>query len=191
MTDFWLYVTLGFKHVLDWNGYDHVLFLVVLVSAYDFSQWKKILGLVTAFTVGHMFSLFLATFGLVSVNPEAIEFLIPVTILFTALYHINLTRKKQGERKLLWIYLTTLFFGLIHGLGFANFFRTLDDSAVVPLLEFAIGIEAAQIVAVAIALVLAFIAQQFLQLKKRDWILAVCFITIGLLVQMLTDTWPF
>ncbi len=191
MTDFWLYVSLGFKHVLDWNGFDHVLFLVVLVSAYEFTQWKRILGLVTAFTVGHMASLFLATYNVVTVNPAAVEFLIPITILITALYAIYRTKKQNEQASLLWSFVVTLFFGLIHGLGFANFFRTLDESAVVPLLEFAVGIESAQLVAVAITLLIAFIAKQFLGVSKRDWILAVCFITMGLLVEMLLNTWPF
>ncbi len=191
MTDFWLYVNLGFKHVLDWNGYDHVLFLVVLISGYQFSQWQRILGLVTAFTAGHMASLFLATFGVIAVNPAAVEFLIPLTILFTAVYHIYLTRNADQNQSALWSYIFTLFFGLIHGLGFANFFSSLDQSAVLPLFQFAIGIEAAQLVAVAIALGIAFIARNFIGVSKRDWILAVCFITMGMLVQIFIDTWPF
>lgn len=191
MSDFWLYVKLGFDHVLDWGGYDHLLFLVVLVSVYEFTDWKKVVGLVTTFTIGHMISLVAATFGWVSVSPEAVEFLIPVTILATAVYHLLNTRKGSKELSIYGTYGMTLFFGLIHGLGFANFFRSLDEDATLPLLEFALGIELAQLLIVLIALVVGYLAKNVLKVSPRDWTIAVCCITIGMLVQMLTDTWPF
>lgn len=191
MSEFQLHFLLGFDHVLDWNGYDHLLFLIVLVSIYEFTDWKKVVGLVTAFTVGHMASLIASTFGWVSVSASAVEFLIPVTILATAVYHLLQTRKDSKELPVYITYLITIFFGLIHGLGFANYFRSLDEDATLPLLEFALGIEVAQLLIVLIALAVGFIAKNVLKASARDWTIAVCCITIGLLVQMLADTWPF
>lgn len=191
MSDFWLYLQLGFNHVLDWNGYDHLLFLVVLVSVYEFIDWKKVVGLVTTFTLGHMISLVAATFGWVTVSPTAVEFLIPVTILATAIYHLLKTRKGTLELSIYGTYFMTLFFGLIHGLGFASFFRSLDESAALPLFEFALGIELAQLLIVLIALVVGFVAKNILKTSSRDWTIAICCITIGMLVTMLAETWPF
>ncbi|WP_435579356.1 HupE/UreJ family protein [Gilvibacter sp.] len=191
MSDFWLYLNLGFNHVLDWGGPDHLLFLVVLVSVYEFSDWKKVVGLVTTFTLGHMISLVAATFGWVTVSATAVEFLIPVTILATAIYHLLNTRKGAKELSVYGTYVMTLFFGLIHGLGFANFFRSLDESAALPLFEFALGIELAQLVIVLIALVVGFVAKNILKASARDWTIALCCIAIGLLLPMLADTWPF
>ena len=191
MSDFWLYLNLGFNHVLDWGGPDHLLFLVVLVSVYEFADWKKVVGLVTTFTLGHMISLVAATFGWVTVSPTAVEFLIPVTILATAIYLLLNTRKGAKELSVYGTYIMTLFFGLIHGLGFANFFRSLDESAALPLFEFALGIELAQLVIVLIALVVGFVAKNILKASARDWTIALCCIAIGLLLPMLADTWPF
>lgn len=191
MSDFWLYLQLGFNHVLDWNGYDHLLFLVVLVSVYEFTDWKKVVGLVTTFTLGHMISLVAATFGWVTVSPTAVEFLIPVTILATAIYHLLTTRKTGAELSIYGTYFMTLFFGLIHGLGFASFFRSLDESAALSLFEFALGIELAQLLIVLIALVVGFVAKNILKTSSRDWTIAICCITIGMLVTMLAETWPF
>ncbi|WP_420378674.1 HupE/UreJ family protein [Gilvibacter sp.] len=191
MSDFWLYLQLGFNHVLDWNGYDHLLFLVVLVSVYEFTDWKKVVGLVTTFTLGHMISLVAATFGWVTVSPTAVEFLIPVTILATAIYHLLKTRKTGAELSIYGTYFMTLFFGLIHGLGFASFFRSLDESAALPLFEFALGIELAQLLIVLIALVVGFVSKNILKTSSRDWTIAICCITIGMLVTMLAETWPF
>lgn len=191
MSDFELYFKLGFNHVLDWGGYDHLLFLIVLVSVYEFTDWKKVIGLVTTFTIGHMASLIAATFGWVTVSSTAVEFLIPITILATAVYHLLQTRKASKELPVYGTYGMTLFFGLIHGLGFAGYFRSLEESAALPLFEFALGIEVAQLLIVLIALAVGFFAKNVLKASARDWTIAVCCITMGMLVQMLTDTWPF
>ena len=88
MSEFWLYFKIGLNHVLNIHAYDHVLFLTALMIPYTFKDWKRVLTLVTLFTLGHTLSLFLAVFGIVSVNPIYVEFLIPITILTTALFHL-------------------------------------------------------------------------------------------------------
>ena len=191
MNDFWLYVKLGFEHVLDLGGYDHVLFLVALCAAYTFSAWRKLLILVTLFTLGHTVSLILAHYDIVAVSGAYVEFLIPVTILVTAIYSIA-NSKKTGSPLNITLYVVTVFFGLIHGFGFARYYNMMkSDESVAPLLEFALGVELAQIVIVMIALFITFLAQGFLRINKRDWILILSSIVIGMTIPMLADTWPF
>lgn len=192
MSDFWLYFNLGFDHVLDWSAYDHLLFMVVLCAAYSFAAWKRVLLLVTLFTLGHTLSLFLGNFGLVSVSGTWIEFLIPVTILVTALYNMYSTRGSRSESKAGLLYFAAVFFGIIHGFGFARYFNQIsDEQEILPLLEFALGIEAVQILVVVMVLFLGFIGQRLFGIKKRDWILIASSIVIGLCIPMLADTWPF
>ncbi|MBT8262099.1 MAG: HupE/UreJ family protein [Bacteroidia bacterium] len=192
MTDFWLYVKLGLDHVLDLSAYDHILFLVALCAAYSFGAWKRLLLLVTLFTVGHTFSLLLAHYDIVAVSGSYIEFLIPITILVTAGYNIfNAKRSRPTEAHMLF-YLVTIFFGLIHGFGFARYYNMMkEDESVAPLLEFALGVEIAQIVIVLITLLAAFFVQGVLRFNKRDWLLIISSIVIGMTIPMLIDTWPF
>lgn len=192
MTDFWLYFNLGLHHVLDWKAYDHVLFLIVLCAAYNFSSWKKILILVTMFTIGHTISLLLASYNVVSVSGKVIEFLIPITILATAIFNLFTAGKTNRVEKMTVFYTFTLFFGLIHGLGFASFYNQLQsDRELLPLLEFALGIETAQIIVVIIFLIISFIFQTIFRFNKRDWILVVSSIVIGMVIPMVIDNWIF
>ncbi len=192
MSDFWLYFNLGLHHVLDWKAYDHILFLIVLCAAYNFSSWKKLLLLVTMFTVGHTLSLLLASYNVISVSSRVIEFLIPITILFTALFNLFTAGKEKKVEKMGIFYIVTVFFGLIHGLGFASFFTALESgNSFLPLLEFALGIEAAQIIVVIIILIIAFIFQTIFRFNKRDWVLVVSSLVIGMIIPMLIDNWIF
>lgn len=192
MNDFWLYFKLGVTHVLDWRAYDHVLFLIVLVAAYNFTNWKRVLVLVTLFTVGHTTSLLLASYDIVSVSTDMVEFLIPMTILIAALYNLFTSGKSNRADKLGLFYIITVFFGLIHGFGFASYFKMInDDSSFLPLLEFALGIELAQIIVVLIVLIIGFILQMLFRFNKRDWVLVVSSIVIGMVIPMLEKNWPF
>ncbi|MCH2490294.1 MAG: HupE/UreJ family protein [Flavobacteriales bacterium] len=192
MSDFWLYVTLGLEHVLDWTAYDHVLFLIVLSASYTFSSWKRLVLLVTLFTVGHTLSLLLANYDVVAVKSEYVEFLIPITILVAVVYNVlTAAKSKEGENAVV-LYIVTLFFGLIHGFGFANYYRMISEgNEIAPLLEFALGVEIAQLIVVLVVLFLAFLLQTFLRLNRRDWILVVSSIVIGLVIPMLVATWIF
>ncbi len=192
MSDFWLYFTLGFDHVLDWSAYDHLLFMIVLCAGYTFSSWKRLLLLVTMFTLGHTISLFLGNFGLVAVSGTWIEFLIPITILITGLYNMYGTRGDRSHSKTGLLFFAALFFGIIHGFGFARYFKQIsDEGEVLPLLEFALGIETVQVIVALVVLTLGFVAQSFFRIRKRDWILITSSIVIGLCIPMIAETWPF
>ncbi len=146
--NFWFNVEYGMNHVLDINAYDHVLFLIVLTIPYLFKDWKRVLLLVSVFTIGHTLSLTLAAYGAFSVSDELVEFLIPVTILIVALFNVFTAGKGAQREKVGVLFLSTLFFGLVHGMGFAREFRMFvgnSESKLVPLLEFALGIEIAQV----------------------------------------------
>lgn len=191
MTEFFLYLKLGLTHVLDWQAYDHVLFLIVLVAAYNFSNWKRIIILVSLFTLGHTVSLLLANFNMVLVSSIWIEFLIPVTILITAIYNLGASGKNNRSEKVGLFYVITLFFGLIHGFGFATYFKMISgDNEILPLLEFALGVEIAQIIVVGAVLILNFIFQTIFRFSKRDWVLVISSIVIGIIIPMLKNTWP-
>lgn len=185
MDQFWFYFNLGLHHVLDINAYDHVLFLIALTVPYTFKDWKHVLLLVTIFTVGHTLSLFLSVFGIVNVSVSFIEFLIPVTILITALLNIFTAGKGPRKEKLGILFFITLFFGLIHGLGFSNYFRQIiadQESKALPLIEFALGIETAQIIVVMVVLLFSFIVQSIFRFNKKDWMLITSSMVIGIII---------
>jgi len=183
-----LFFELGLTHVLDINGYDHVLFLVVLAAPYLFSNWKKILFLVTVFTVGHSISLILSSYNMIAINSGLVEFIIPITIAVTALFNIFTAGKINHNTKIGLMFFATLFFGIIHGLGFSNYFKMIvgnTDYKFIPLFEFALGVEAAQIVVVIVVLLLGAVIQNILNVSKKDWVLVVSSITLGLIIPML------
>ena len=186
--DFWFNVEYGMNHVLDINAYDHVLFLIVLTIPYLFKDWKRVFILVSVFTIGHTLSLSLAAYGVVSVSSQLVEFLIPVTILIVSLYNVFTTGKGVQKGKVGVLFLSTLFFGLIHGLGFAREFRMFvgsSESKLVPLLEFALGIEIAQIIIVFVVLFLGFLFHTVFRFSKKDWIMVISSIVVGLVIPML------
>ncbi|WP_335966779.1 HupE/UreJ family protein [Galbibacter sp. PAP.153] len=194
MDQFWFYFKLGLNHVLDINAYDHVLFFIVLTVPYTFSNWKRVLWLVTIFTLGHTLSLILATYGVVTVSSGLVECLIPITIFITAVFNIFTAGKGAKREKFGLAFFATLFFGLIHGLGFSTYFKQIVASAsnkLVPLLEFALGIEASQIIVVIIVLIIGFLVQTIFRFNKRDWIMVISAIVIGFVIPMLIDSCAF
>jgi hypothetical protein len=191
MSDFLLYLKLGLTHVLDWQAYDHILFLIVLVTAYNFSNWKRIFILVSLFTIGHTVSLLLVNYSVVTISSKWVEFLIPVTILVAASYNLLTSGKNNRSEKVGLFYVITIFFGLVHGFGFATYYKMINGGdGILPLLEFAIGIELAQIIVVTIVLIFNFIFQSILRFNKKDWVLVVSSIVIGLVIPMLQNNWP-
>ncbi len=192
MSQFWLYFRLGLEHVLDWNAYDHILFLIVLVASYSFLTWKRVFWLVTIFTLGHTISLFLSVYKIVLVDTTWVEFLIPVTILATAVFNIINAKKRESQNNISLLYFSTAFFGIIHGLGFSSYFKMIasgTDSVFLPLLEFALGIETAQIIVVLCVLVLSFLLQNVLRVARRDWIIVVSAIVIGIILPILKENY--
>ena len=179
-TTFPFYFQLGFHHIIDWAALDHLLFLLALCAGYAWTDWRRVLLLITAFTVGHCLTLLVAGLDLVRVPAAAVELLIPLTIVATAVYNLwprqaaqpGPARRGQGWA----LYTTALCFGLIHGLGFSNTFRALlfpdeQDLLLQQLLAFNIGIEAGQVLVVGGILLLAYLAQTYLQLTARTWTL--------------------
>lgn len=190
MDNFIFYLKEGLFHVLDWNAYDHILFLIALAVVYDFKNWKKIIWLITMFTIGHTATLILAAYNVVSVNSKWVEFLIPVTIIITAVVNIFYSKNTAKQVKTNTNLIFALFFGLIHGLGFSGYFRLIigsESNKLIPLLEFALGIEMAQIVIVFVVLVLGFIFQTIFRFSKRDWILIISALVIGIVLPILKN----
>lgn len=191
MSEFQLYYGLGFDHILDVNGYDHILFVVALCGLYQLFDWKKVLVLVTAFTLGHSVTLALATLRIISINSELIEFLIPVTILFTAISNLLTKDRKIEEGKIWRNYFYAGFFGLIHGLGFSNYLRALlgqDETIIVQLFAFNIGLEVGQIIIVAIFLVIGFLFTSIIGVSRRDWKLIISAAVGGIALMLMLDT---
>lgn len=193
MQDFKLYFGIGVQHILTWEAMDHILFVAALCLRYLVKDWKKVVVLVTAFTIGHSTTLALSALGLVHVNTRWIEFLIPLTILATAINNL-LQRKSQVDHpsRLPLIYFFALFFGLIHGLAFANSLLSLigGDNVVVPLLAFNLGVEAAQLLVVAIILAISFIFVQLMRVRRTWWVWGVSALVLLASLKMAFDRWP-
>ncbi len=189
MDDFKLFIELAFKHVLDWEAYDHILFFIVLAVVYNFNDWKKALWLITLFTIGHTTTLGLATYEIVNIPKSIIEFFIPLTIFITAVVNVFTLNRKNFHQSNVNLFFA-FFFGLIHGLGLSGFLKmTLEDSEgkLLPLLEFALGVELAQIVIVILILIGGYVALNLFRVKKRDWILVLSSIVIGIVIPMLIE----
>lgn len=191
MSEFSLYFGLGKEHILDYlNGYDHILFVLALCAVYSVHDWKKILILVTAFTIGHSITLALATLQIISVKGELIEFFIPLTIFITACGNLFRKEKSIEKSNVQLNYIFALFFGLIHGLGFSNFLRSLlgkDHSIVSQLLAFNLGLELGQIIVVALFLALSFILVDLVKISRQDLKMVLSSAIAGIALVLLKD----
>ena len=193
MSEFNLYFKLGTEHILTWEALDHILFVTALCLRYLIKDWKKVIVLVTAFTIGHSITLALSAMGLVQLATRWIEFLIPLTIVATALNNLA-QRSGQVEHpsSLPLIYFFALFFGLIHGLAYANTFLSLEgrEGLLLHLLAFNLGIEAAQLLVVAIILAISFIFVQSLKISRVWWVRGASALILLLSVKMAWERWP-
>ena len=189
MNDFQLYIEMGLKHVLDFSAYDHILFLAALSVVFTIKQWKKVLWLVTLFTVGHSVTLALSAYNILNIDVALIEFLIPVTIFLTAVFNIiNAIRNTENSNDINLIF--ALFFGLIHGLGFSNYFRMMigkEENKLMPLIEFALGIELAQVIIVLAILTIGYVFQQYIKLKKQYWVIATSIFILFISAKMMWE----
>lgn len=189
MNQFQAYFNLGMEHILDLKGFDHILFVVALCAIYLLRDWKKILVLVTAFTIGHSITLALATLKIFTVNSSLVEFLIPVTIAVTAFFNILRPRPSSGNG-IQANYFFALFFGLIHGLGFSNYLRSLlgrESSIWEPLLAFNLGLEVGQLAIVGIFILISSIAIGLLSANRKEWALIISSVVFGMAVMMVLD----
>ena len=192
MTDFLFYLQLGWEHIISNDALDHQLFILALVAIFSFKDLKKVLILVTAFTIGHSVTLALSAFDIIRFPSNWIEFLIPCTIVFTALD--NLIFSKNVEKLIKLNYFLTLFFGLIHGMGFANSVRMMlaqEQSITIPLFGFNVGLEIGQIALVIIVLSIFYLLSTFLKLQKKHWILLVSAPILVVSLKMAIERIPF
>ncbi len=189
------YWSLGLEHITDLQGYDHILFIAALTVVYSWRKWRNLLWLVTAFTVGHSLTLALATLKIVPLNPDWIEFLIPLTILITSLLHLFISNENESDssRFILFRYGLALIFGLVHGLGFSNFLQSLlgrEESLFVPLLAFNVGLEMGQLVIVSVLLGLGTLLQ-FLKIPEKWWQTAILLLTAIFAIFLIKEKWFF
>lgn len=192
MQDFLFYLNLGWEHIISLDALDHQLFVLALIAVYSFSDLKKILILITAFTIGHSITLALSTFDIIRINSAWVEFLIPLTIVLTSLNNIFIRNKKQSQNR--GNYYLALIFGLIHGMGFANTARVMiakSQSIAIPLLGFNIGLELGQIAIVFGILMLLFILLKIFKVNQKDWILFVSSGVFALSLKMTLERIPF
>ncbi|MFT5973132.1 MAG: hypothetical protein ACJAZC_003088 [Cryomorphaceae bacterium] len=184
------YFELGIRHIADINAYDHIVFLLALIAVYQLIDLKRIVLLVTAFTIGHSITLVLATLELVKIESRYIEFLIPITILITAI--TNLAQGRSASKSAMgWKYFLATFFGLIHGLGFSNYLNALlsrEQDVFIPMLGFNLGVEIGQLVIVLIILAIGTLSFQVFRFKHRDWILVISGVCAGIALILAKDT---
>jgi hypothetical protein len=191
---FQLYLTLGFEHIADFQGYDHILFLVALSAVYLMSDWKHVLVLITAFTIGHSITLVLATLQIIPINVKLIEFLIPITIIISALANLYYKGTNFSTTLHRFKYGMALLFGLIHGMGFSTYLRSLlgrEASIVKPLFAFNVGLEIGQIVIVLIILTIIQSFYSLLHSPKREINLFFSGASFGIALILAIERWPF
>ncbi len=186
-----MYFEIGWHHIISWNALDHLLFIIALGAIYLVPNWKQVLLLITAFTIGHSLTLALSVYDVVRFNVKWVEFLIPCTIIATAI--INFSVKKFRYSTLSYQYLLALFFGLVHGMGFANtirFMLSIDEDIALPLISFNVGLEAGQLLVVALLLLLSFLVVNKLTLPQKWWIRGWSAIAILPAIKMVVERWP-
>lgn len=191
MNDFSFYFSLGWTHIISIDALDHLLFILALTATYQLNDWKKVLILVTAFTIGHSTTLVLSSFDIIRFSSKWVEFLIPLTIVITGLLNFNQPEKNTNRQ---WLnYAIALFFGLIHGMGFANTIRVMlasSQSITIPLLGFNLGLEAGQIVVVTFILLMAWLLVTKARLNRKIWINLLSASAVITAIYYCIDRWP-
>ncbi|MDX1766963.1 MAG: HupE/UreJ family protein [Arenibacter troitsensis] len=194
MGNFWFYIQMGLEHVLDLDAYDHILFLAALAVPFTFANWKKILVLATIFTITHCASLALSVYGILLVDVGLIEFLIPITIFFTAIHNLFHAKKLAAHRDMVLYSVATGFFGLVHGFGFSNYFKMLmagEEEKISPLLGFATGIEFSQILILLAVLSANYIVRSLFAVKQHLFTQVMSIIILFITIPMLFATFPW
>jgi len=191
MEDFRFYFRIGWEHIISREALDHILFITALAAIYLLKDWKQVLILVTAFTIGHSLTLVLSVLDIVRFPGKWVEFLIPCTIVVTAI--INLFQKNFSHKSIRINYFLALFFGLIHGMGFANTIRFMlakDQSIAMGLFGFNVGLEVGQIVVVAILLLLGYLFVNVFKINRREWVIFLSAGVFGLALKMALERIP-
>ena len=191
MNDFTFYFGLGWEHIVSREAADHILFIIALAATYQLNDWKKLLILITAFTAGHSLTLALSVYDVVRVKNNWVEFLIPVTIMATATF--NVLQKKINPSSLRLDYFLALFFGLIHGLGFANTIRFMlakNETIGVPLFGFNLGLEFGQLLIVTLMLLCSYVFINKAGVKQQWWIRIFSAVTFSVACYMAATRFP-
>lgn len=182
---------MGKEHILDYkNGVDHILFVVALCALYLIRDWKQVLVLVTAFTIGHSITLALATLEIIKVNYDLVEFLIPLTIFITAVSNFFKNENSISDRLIQPNYFFAAVFGLIHGMGFSNYLRSIlgkDERIIKQLLAFNLGLELGQLIIVAVFLSASFILVDLIGANRRDWKIVISSAVAGMALLLMKE----
>lgn len=189
LNDFYLWFSTGLEHIADWKGYDHILFIWALCGMYSIRQWKKLLILVTAFTLGHSLTLALSVLDIFTVRSAIIEILIPVTIILTCILNLFQLDRTLDERLGL-RYVSALVFGLVHGLGFSYLLKSLlgtEENITGPLLAFNLGLEAGQLLILGLILILGAVFARFLKITERDRRFFIAAAVLGMALVLLLE----
>ena len=192
MNDFGFYFKIGWEHIISPDALDHQLFILALAAIYLFKEWKQVLILITAFTIGHSVTLALSVLDVFRFSSAWVEFLIPCTIVLTAI--TNLFQKNLKPRSVHLNYILALLFGLIHGMGFANTIRFMlasDQSIGWGLFGFNVGLELGQIAVVLIFLFISFMFVNLLKVNRRDWVIFLSAGVFALALKMTIERLPF
>lgn len=188
-SEFATYFQLGIQHIADIKAYDHILFVIALCVIYKLEDWRKLLILITAFTLGHSLTLGLSALDILVFPSDVIEFLIPVTIFITAV--LNLTRKNEAKKMNAFNYLLPLFFGFIHGSGFSNYFKSLigqEESVVKPLFAFNVGIEVGQLIIVSLFMAITYFVVRWIKVPHPIWSKIISFFISILALYLMWET---
>lgn len=191
MDDFGFYFSLGWHHIISWDALDHILFIIALAAVYTLPDWKQVLVLVTAFTIGHSITLALSVTEVIRFSEKWVEFLIPCTIVATAVS--NLFQHAFTRTSVRLNYYLALFFGLVHGMGFANTIRFIlaDDQRLgVSLFAFNVGLEAGQICVVIVLLLCSFLFINRIQVNRREWVVFLSAASFGIALKMAIERLP-
>lgn len=193
MNEFWFFFKIGLDHVVNWSSYAHILFVILLSIAYQFVAWKRLLLLFTLFTLGHLLAVLMVSYDVVRVSLSMVSFLIALVIIFTALFNIFTAGKEKRREKLGLLFALSIFLGLLRGLEFAPYFNEVvaQKSKILPLLEVALGIEAGQIILGFIVLIVGAVVQTIFRFNKKDWVLVISSVILGLAIPLLLNYWVF
>jgi hypothetical protein len=192
MNDFMFFLREGWDHIISLDAMDHILFIMALAVVYTLGEWKKVLILVTAFTIGHAITLVLSVLNIIRFSDAWVEFLIPCTILVTAT--VNLFQKDFSQKSLRINYFLALFFGLIHGMGYANAIRfslAKGQGFGISLFSFNLGLEIGQIFVVLLLLLLTYLITKIPWISRRNWVIAISALVFVVSIQLAVERFPF
>ncbi|HVK97879.1 MAG TPA: HupE/UreJ family protein [Flavisolibacter sp.] len=190
MKDFSFYFHIGWEHIMTFDALDHLLFVAVLAAIYVIQDWKQVLILITAFTIGHLITLILSAKEMISVDGSLVEFIIPCTIVATAIS--NLFQKSFTHRAIRINYFLALLFGLVHGLAFANTLRMImasDQSFALAMFSFSVGLELGQILVVLLIILLGQLLISLLKVERRHWVIFISAAVFSLALEMAIQRW--